>query len=106
MPGNTRKSVSPKRASTRKNHTLPENAATFHGLHHWHKEEFEKLGWMVLAKAKGMDYKIVAYKRAINHLITSIKHVMGEYEEHDRKHDLNVLLMQAECLKSFVDEHM
>jgi len=91
MPGYTRKSKS-----------LPENAETFHGLHHWHKEMFEKLGWMVLAKAKGMDYKITVYKKSIDRLIQSIRHVSKEYEEADRKHDLNVLLMQAECLKATV----
>ena len=87
---------------TRKAHTLPEHAATFHGLHHWHKAMFEKLGWMVLAKAKGMNYKISAYKKSMEELIKSIKHVSGEYQESDRKHDLNVLLMQAEHLKATV----
>ena len=98
MPGDTRKSKSVNMSS------LPENAATFHGLHHWHKEMFEKLGWMVLAKAKGMNYKIDVYKKSIDHLIKSIKHVSAEYEEADRKHDLNVLLMQVECLKDTVSK--
>lgn len=86
-------------------HRLPEHAATFHGLHEWHKALFEKMGWMVLAKAKGMDYKITTYKKSINHLIESIKHVSSEYKDVDRKHDLNVLLMYAECLKGFVMKH-
>ena len=102
MTNSTRKSKSGRKNSMMR--SLPENAATFHGLHHWHKEIFEKLGWMVLAKAKGMDYKISVYKKSIDHLIKSIKHVSAEYEEADRKHDLNVLLMQAECLKSTVAE--
>ena len=102
MHGATRKSKSGSNNSTM--YSLPENAATFHGLHHWHKEMFEKLGWMVLAKAKGMDYKISVYKKSIDHLIRSIKHVSEEYEDADRKHDLNVLLMQAECLKATVNK--
>jgi hypothetical protein len=77
-------------------------ANTFHGLHHWYKAEFEKLGWMVLAKEKGMDYKVANYKRAIGHLLKSIDHVSNEYEEHDRKHDLAVLRMNTECLQAFV----
>jgi hypothetical protein len=83
---------------------LPEISATFNGLHRWHKDMFEKLGWMVLAKAKGMDYKITVYKKCINNLINSIKHVSAEYKDPDRKHDLNVLLMQVECLKDTVSK--
>ena len=82
--------------------TLPEHAATFHGLHEWHKAMFEKLGWMVLAKAKGMHYKLPVYKKSIDHLIKSIQHVSMEYKDADRKHDLNVLLMQAQHLKEIV----
>jgi len=69
------------------------------GLVAWHKHVFEHLGWMVLAKAKGYDLKVKAYKMSVNHLVESIKHVMGEYEDHDRKHDLKVLLMNVELLK-------
>ena len=34
------------------------------GIHHWHTRMFEKLGWMVLAKEKGYDYKVDAYKKS------------------------------------------
>jgi hypothetical protein len=84
---------------------LPKHAATMKGLHGWYEHMFEKLGWMVLAKEKGYDYKIDAYKKSIGHLIASIKHVSSEYENHNRKHDLNVLLMNTECLKDFVMKH-
>jgi len=80
--------------------------ATMHQLNKWFKAEFEKLGWMVLAKAKGYDDKIAMYKKSVGHLIDSIEHVMGEYEDHNRKHDLNVLLMEAKVLKNFVMKHM
>jgi hypothetical protein len=69
------------------------------GLSDWHKHVFEHLGWMVLAKAKGYDLKVKAYKMSVKNLIASIKHVMGEYEDHDRKHDLKVLLMNVELLE-------
>ena len=49
-----------------------------------------------------MKYKVADYKKSINHLLASIKRVSSEYEEHDRKHDLAVLLMLIECLKGFV----
>jgi archaellum component FlaC len=72
---------------------------TAYGLQKWHNAMFEKLGWMVLAQAKGYDDKVVQYKNSIDHLIETIKHVMKEYEDHNRKHDLNVLLMNAEVLR-------
>ena len=79
--------------------TLPRNAATMHGLTHWYKSMFEKLGWMVIAKAKGYTDKVKAYKHSIDHLLRSMKHVSGEYEDHNRKHDLHVMMMYTEKLK-------
>lgn len=61
---------------------------------------------MVLAKAKGMDYKVTAYKRAIEDLKKSIEHVMSEYMEYNRIHDLNVMLMEVQVLQDFVDKHL
>lgn len=89
---------------TRKHHrgSLPEHAATYHGLHKWYQAKFEKLGWMVLAKAKGHHEKVAEYKRGIHRLLASIEHVMGEYQDPDRKHDLNVLHMNTMALKEFV----
>ena len=60
---------------------LPEYANTFYGLHHWYNAKFEKLGWMLLAKAKGQNDKISEYKRGIDRLLMSIEHVMGEYQD-------------------------
>ena len=59
---------------------------------------------MVLVKAKGYDYKIKAYKKSIENLHKSICHVMGEYEDRNRKHDLNVLKMNVEVLKDAADK--
>jgi len=74
------------------------------GLVHWHKHVFTHLGWMILAKAKGMDTKVKAYKMSVDNLISSIKHLMREYENHDRKHDLKVMLMQVEVLQRNVNK--
>ena len=82
------------------------HANTMHGLQHWYKSTFEKLGWMVLAKEKGYDFKIVTYKRSIQHLLKSIDHVSSEYKDADRKHDLNVLKMNTECLWAFVQRSL
>lgn len=64
------------------------------------------MGWMVLAKAKGHIYKVDNYKKSIGNLIKSIKHVMAEYEDKNRKHDLNVLLMNTEVLQDYVQQYM
>ena len=110
MP-NTRKNCSARK--TNRNNTLrntmgglPKYANTFHGLHHWHKAVFEKLGWMVLAKAKGYSDKIAVYKKSIDRLAKSLVHVMGEYESANRKHDLKVLHMNVMCLHRFVVKHL
>jgi hypothetical protein len=83
---------------------LEQHANTFHGLHHWYEHILEKLGWMVLAKAKGYDYKIPVYKKSIEHLIASIKNVMSEYTDSDKIHDLHVLLMNTLVLHDFVSK--
>ena len=76
------------------------------GLHHWYHAKFEKLGWMVLAKAKGHHEKITEYKRGIRRLMESIEHVMGEYRDPDRIHDLRVLHMNTAELQRFADRHL
>lgn len=93
-------------AKSNQTRKLPRYASTSEGLHHWYKCMFEKMGWMVLAKAKGYDYKIDNYKKSIANLIKSIKHVMAEYENKNRKHDLKVLLMNTEVLQAYVQKHM
>ena len=93
-----------RRQDTRKR--LPMHASTMKGIHHWHTRMFEKLGWMVLAKAKGYDFKVEAYKKSINHLLKTIDHVSAEYVNQNRKHDLNVLRMNTVCLQDFVRKHL
>ena len=91
------------RRTRRAKHSLPMHSITFHGVQEWYKHEFEKFGWMLLAKAKGYDFKLTAYKRAIGHMIESIKHLMGEYQNPDHIHDLKVLLMNSMVLKEHAD---
>jgi hypothetical protein len=86
----------------RKTMKLPRYANTFHGLHKWYKSMFEKLGWMVLADAKGYHYKVSAYKKSIENLILSLEHLKNEYEDHNKIHDLNVLLMNTKVLLAHV----
>ena len=87
-------------AKTRKNRlSFPKKAATFTELEGWRSHVFTHLGWMILAKAAGNTTRVKAYKESVIHLLESIRHVMREYENHDRKHDLKILLMEVELLK-------
>jgi hypothetical protein len=81
---------------------LPMHANTFNGLHDWYNAKFEKLGWMVLAKAKGNYSKVAQYKKGIKNLLTSIQHVMNEYVDIDKQHDLQVLHANTIALHQFV----
>jgi hypothetical protein len=92
---------------TQKSHSkLPEHIGTFHGVHDWFKHNYEHLGWMVLAKAKGYDFKIVPYKKSIEHLVATIENLMTEYKDSDRLHDLKVLHMETMCLHDFVKKNL
>lgn len=87
-------------------HHISEHMNTMKGLHGWYVAKYEKLGWMVLAKAQGHDSKVAEYKRGIDRLLASIKHVMGEYRDPDRIHDLNVLHIKTMILRDFVHKHL
>jgi hypothetical protein len=78
---------------------MPKKAATMSELEGWRKHVFTHLGWMVLAKAKGLTTKVSAYKESVDRLCESIEHHMSEYKNVDKKHDLKVLLMEVEILK-------
>lgn len=77
--------------------------STFHGLHQWHNAMFEKLGWMVLAKQRGMDDKIASYKNGVSRLIEAIDCKIKKVTESDRKDDLLILLNNVNVLKAHAD---
>lgn len=91
------------RNQTRK---LGRGMATMQGVYHWYVREFEKLGWMVLAKAKVYKDKVNSYKKAVDRLVHTIEHLKSEYENANRKHDLNVLLAETKILQDFVKKHL
>jgi hypothetical protein len=72
--------------------------ATIKSLHGWYKAEFEKLGWMILAKNKGMHEKVMTYKHSLNHLKDAIIHRWKGIHDKDRKTDLEIMLRNVEIL--------
>lgn len=78
--------------------------ATFHGLNHWYTHLFEKLGWMILAKSRGMDDKITLYKTSLSRFKHSIEHKLKHTKDSDRKHDLKVMHHNICVLMEHVDK--
>lgn len=79
---------------------------TMDGLQKWYTSQFDKLGWMVLAKAKGCGHRVTTYKKTVKHLKSSIEHLMTEYKDPDRIHDLKVLHMNVVHLNDFIAKHL
>jgi hypothetical protein len=75
------------------------NPATIHGFHRWYIAMFEKLGWMVLAKAKGdMNDKIMSYKKSLQRLENKLECKIHAVHEHDSKMDLEIMLQNVKIL--------
>ena len=82
------------------------NQSTFAGLNIWFKNEYEKLGWMVLAKEKGMMDKVQVYKNSVHRLEHSLQCKINSVKEHDRKDDLQIMLGHTRILCEFIDKHL
>jgi len=102
MVRSTRKAKMNRRNTIR----VPRYAFTMSQLSYWFRAMHDKLGWMTLAKAKGLTFKIVQYKRSLNRLLKSIDHLMAEYKNVNRKHDLAVLQLETRALKQFADRYL
>lgn len=75
---------------------------TFSGLQEWYNHKFEKLGWMILAKDKGMNDKIMEYIHSVNRLEESIQYKLKNTKDVDRKYDLNIMLHNVGVLKQHI----
>lgn len=78
--------------------------ATYMGLHNWTHAMFEKLGWMVLAKAYGQDFKVNAYKKSLNYLLKSIDGKIKKTHDPDKIADLQVLQKNVKVLQAHVSK--
>ena len=61
---------------------------------------------MILAKAKDHEYKISCYKRSVKELIKHADHLLSEYSDPDRLHDINVIKINTVFLDKFVTKHL
>jgi hypothetical protein len=77
--------------------------STFDGIICWHKRMFEELGWMVLAKERGMSDKVMVYKNSIARLKMAIEQKLADTRDKDRKDDLKVLLHNVCVLMDHVN---
>jgi len=108
MNNKSKKSPNKSRKTNKSNITidkLPAYSITYFGLKNWYKAMFEKLGWMLLAKAKGKTYKINSYKISIKELIKHAEQLMTEYKDYDKLHDIVIIRMNSMYLDHFVSKY-
>ena len=90
------------RSRSSKKHTMRRHSdcceVTFHGLIQWYDMEFEKLGWMVLAKQRGHTDKIVSYLHSLERLKQALEHKLTHLKEVDRKNDVEIMLYNLDIL--------
>ena len=72
--------------------------ATYTWLNLWFKSEFEKLGWMVLAKEKGMHEKVRTYVHGVQRLHDLLECKIQETMDKDRLDDLTIMLQDVKIL--------
>ena len=78
--------------------------ATMKGIHMWYAEMFEKLGWMVLAKSRGMTDKIQVYKNSLLRLKMAIEQKKNTIQDMDKKTDLGIMLDNVNTLMLHVEK--
>ena len=72
--------------------------ATYVWLNVWYKNDFEKLGLMILAKNNGDHIKVEAYKNSVKRLYYQLDCKIKGTKDHDRKQDLMIMLKNVKCL--------
>ena len=87
----SRKSVRRSRSKSKKS-PISSRHFSMKGLQDWHDHEYRHLGWMVLAKHRGNNDKIKAYKNSVDRLCRAIEKEMEEHKHNsDKLHDLKIL---------------
>lgn len=105
MPKSTKGRKSKNRNKTMRLHE-GKYEATFEWLNKWYVMEFEKLGWMILAKHRGYNDKVTTYLKSLQRLKEALEHKLTHLKGHDRKEDVHIMLDNLHILMDHADEDL
>jgi hypothetical protein len=71
---------------------------TMRGINKWFKSVFEQLGYMVLAKSKGMTDKIQVYINSVHRLKQAIENKKIKVHDVDKLDDLCIMCDDVDIL--------
>ena len=77
---------------------------TFLGLQGWYVKEFQQLGWMILAKDKGLNEKVITYIHSLQHLLHSLEKKIKDIKDIDKKNDLKLMIKNVKILIKHVEK--
>jgi hypothetical protein len=85
---------------TIKNRKMPGKVGdvTMKGINRWFKSVFEQLGYMVLAKSKGMSDKIQVYINSVHRLKQAIEDKKTKVYDADKVEDLRIMSANLDVL--------
>lgn len=85
---------------TLKNRKIPGKVGdvTMKGINKWFKSVFEKLGYMILAKSKGMTDKIQVYINSVHRLRQAIEDKKNKVYDADKVEDLRIMSANLDVL--------
>jgi hypothetical protein len=85
---------------TLKNRKMPGKVGdvTLKGINRWFKSVFEQLGYMVLAKSKGMSDKINVYINSVHRLKQAIEDKKTKVYDADKVEDLRIMSTHLDIL--------
>ena len=85
---------------TIKNRKMPGKVGdvTLKGINRWFKSVFEQLGYIVLAKSKGMSDKIQVYINSVHRLKQAIEDKKTKVYDADKVEDLRIMSANLDVL--------
>jgi len=85
---------------TLKNRKIPGKVGdvTLKGINKWFKSVFEKLGYMIIAKSKGMSDKIQVYINSVHRLKEAIEDKKIKVYDADKVEDLRIMSSHLDIL--------